>query len=93
MRGSCSELNSGISGKGNNSSLTPDKAKAPPIPIAALVKNPAPAKEPFTVAALKKAPAVTPPVANANPINAAPPKILPTPLPAPLITGIKCISS
>ena len=33
MRGSCSELNSGISGKGNNSSLTPDKLMTPDFKV------------------------------------------------------------
>ena len=34
-----------------------------------------------------------PPVKATSPINAAPNNIFPTPLPAPAITGIKCISS
>ena len=36
---------------------------------------------------------LAPPDKNTNPINAAPSNNFPKPLPAPAITGIKCISS
>ena len=90
--GSSSELNFCGSGKGNNISLTPVRSKATPIfptvamkalgaaPVAIKPKPPIPKANPAPGAAI------------AIPIKTAPSNIFPIPLPAPLITGIKCMS-
>jgi hypothetical protein len=91
--GSSSELKSGSFGKGNSISLTPDNTKEAPIPIAAFVMAPAAAKEPGATIGLKNDPIVKGVNKKAPPIKAAPNNTFPIPLPAPLMTGIKCISS
>ena len=67
---------------------TPDNANPIPIFPANAV---APPKKPVPVK--PEAVNVAPPERMPTPIKAAPANILPKPLPAPTITGIKCISS
>ena len=86
--GSCSELNWGILGVGNNISLTPLKTNPAPIPKAAFAPKPAAANPP----APKDNGAVNkPPTPKLKAINAPPNKALPIP-PEPDITGTNLIS-